>query len=414
MSNVPESERPSEARLRHQLDVQAQQINRVLSHHQVPASVTGGTVHSRVVQFNLQTQIHAGIERIRGLKDDLITALGVNDVAVSRENDRWQLNVSRPDDPPVPLLKLLASTSSLPPRTIPIGLADGGQPVLLNFPTSRMSHIMIAGDKGAGKTSLLRAMATAIAMTTRQAQCQLQIIDPAWNNDEQPTAHDSPLLPLGYLPHMLSDPAFGMDSGITIIEFLDEEMTYRHQQSIQTPHLIIFIDHLETFLEHAGTITKSAFIRLLQYGSRTGIHLVMATERPDSPYIDSTIKSCFSIRIAGRIKDNTAARRFGGATLEQASMLYGEGDFLISTGDKVTYFQAAHIGDYDLHHALFDLARPAGPRLLAHQYSAQPRVTFNKASGQTPPVTFSVRGGVVDIGNETLSTEIDDPDSIPF
>lgn len=99
MSNVPESERPSEARLRHQLDVQAQQINRVLSHHQVPASVTGGTVHSRVVQFNLQTQIHAGIERIRGLKDDLITALGVNDVAVSRENDRWQLNVSRPDDP---------------------------------------------------------------------------------------------------------------------------------------------------------------------------------------------------------------------------------------------------------------------------------------------------------------------------
>ena len=152
MCNVPESERPSEARLRHQLDVQAQQINRVLSHHQVPASVTGGTVHSRVVQFNLQTQIHAGIERIRGLKDDLITALGVNDVAVSRENDRWQLNVSRPDDPPVPLLKLLASTSSLPPRTIPIGLADGGQPVLLNFPTSRMSHIMIAGDKGAGKT----------------------------------------------------------------------------------------------------------------------------------------------------------------------------------------------------------------------------------------------------------------------
>lgn len=400
--------------MRHQLDVQSQQINRVLSHHRVPATVTGGTVQPRVVQFDLQAQINAGIERIRGLKDDLISALGVNDVFVSREDDRWQLNVSRPDDPPVPLLKLLASIPSLPPRTIPVGLADGGRPVLIGFPTSRMTHIMIAGDGGAGKTSLLRAMASALALTTRQAQCQLQIIDPLWDGGRQLAAQSCPLLPLGYLPHMVSDPAFGIDAAAAILEFLDEEMTYRRQEKVQTPHIIIFVDHLETFLENAGAKSRSAFIRLLQYGSRTGIHLVMATERPDSPRLDSTVKSCLATCIAGRITDIAVARRFGGPALEQASSLYGEGDFLTITGDEVTYFQAAHIGDYDLHHILADLTRPTVPRLLAHAYSAQQRVTINKSGGQTPPVTFSVRGGVVDLGHETEPTETDYPDSIPF
>ncbi|MCB8935783.1 MAG: hypothetical protein H6663_09985 [Candidatus Promineofilum sp.] len=72
-----EQESSSEARLRHQLDVQSQQISRVLTHHRVPATITGGTVRSRLVSFELQTQIAAGLEKILGLKRDLGSALGV-------------------------------------------------------------------------------------------------------------------------------------------------------------------------------------------------------------------------------------------------------------------------------------------------------------------------------------------------
>lgn len=414
MSNVPETERPSEARLRHQLDVQSQQINRVLSHHHVPATVTGGTVRPRVVQFDLQTQINAGIERIRGLKGDLISALGVGDVAVTGDDGRWRLNVARPDDPPVPLLKLMASISTLPPRTIPIGLADGGQPVILGFPANRMSHVLIAGEPGAGKTSLLRAMAVGLALSNRQAQCQIQIIDPQWEDGERLSAQQCPLLPLGYLPHMLTDPAFGMAASVAIIDFLAEEMAYRRRERVQCPHIVVFVDHVVSLLESAAAKTRSDVIRLLQYGSQAGIHLVMTTDRPHSPLLDSTIKSCLATRLIGRITDAAVARRAGGVQLDQAPLLYGEGDFLAVTGEEVTYFQAAHIGDYDLHHTLAELGSHSRPRLLARPYSARPRVEIDRGNGRAQPVPFSVRGGVVDLGKESEPEEEDDPDSIPF
>ena len=108
-SNGMESEPLAEARLRHQLGVQSQQINRVLSHHHVPAQVSGGVVRPRILSFDIQTQLAAGLERVRGLKDDLINALGVSDVAVVREEGQWRLRVGRPDDAPVPLVRLLKS-----------------------------------------------------------------------------------------------------------------------------------------------------------------------------------------------------------------------------------------------------------------------------------------------------------------
>ena len=76
----------AEVKLRHQLDVQTRQIDRVLNHHRVPATVSGGEVRPKVVSFDLQTQIAHGLERIRGLKDDLMTALGVGDVVVSHDD----------------------------------------------------------------------------------------------------------------------------------------------------------------------------------------------------------------------------------------------------------------------------------------------------------------------------------------
>mgnify|MGYP003621086168 CR=1 FL=1 len=92
----------SQARLRHFLDVQSRQIARVLNHHRVPASVVGGSVQSRTVSYDLQTHLTAGLERVRGLKDDLKSALGVGDVAVVREEGQWRLRVGRPEDAAVP------------------------------------------------------------------------------------------------------------------------------------------------------------------------------------------------------------------------------------------------------------------------------------------------------------------------
>lgn len=381
----------AEVKLRHQLDVQTRQIDRVLNHHRVPATVSGGEVRPKVVSFDLQTQIAHGLERIRGLKDDLMTALGVGDVVVSQDDGQWRLRVARPDDPPVPLLRLMNVTPGIPQRTAVIGMADGGQPVLLRFAANKVTNVLIAGETGAGKTSLLRSIALSLAAANRQSALQLLVMD--GRSDEESTRRTA-LLPLGYLPHMLTDPALGSEACATLLHFLAEEMTYRRRDRVQSPRIIVLIDHVLSLMD-SGPQVKDDLLRLLQHGAQAGIHLVMATDTPDSPLLDSTVKACLSMRIIGRIADPTVARRLAGTRLDQAPLLYGEGDFLAVNGENVIYFQAAYAGDYDMHLKLTEMLRGDRPRLLARPYSSRPRVA-GEPQPQTPR-TFAMRDGAVDL-----------------
>ena len=377
--------------MRHHLYVQTRQIDRVLNHHRIPATISGGEVRPKFISFDLQTQISSGLERIRGLKDDLMTALGVGEVAVSQDDGQWRLRVARPEDPPVPLLRLLDVTPGMTPRTAVIGMADGGQPVMMRFAANKVTHVLIAGEPGAGKSSLLRTVALSLATTNRQSALQLLVMDA--RSDEE-SGYRTPLLPLGYLPHMLTDPALGSEACASLLHFLVEEMTYRRRDRVQSPRIIVLIDHVLTLLE-SGPKVKDDLLRLLQHGAQAGIHLVMATDSPESPLLDSTIKACLSMRIIGRISDPTTARRLAGMRLEQAPLLYGEGDFLAVGGEDVTYFQAAYVGDYDLHLKLAEMLRGDRPRLLARPYSSRPRVP-GEAKQQTP-LTFAMRDGTVDL-----------------
>ncbi len=393
-----DSESSTEVRLRHQLDVQTRQIDRVLSRHRIPASVSGGEVRPKIVSFDLQTQISSGLERIRGLKDDLMSALGVGEVAVSQDSGQWRLRVAQPDDPPVPLLRLMNGTPGIPPRTAVIGMADGGQPVLLRFAANKVTHVLIAGEPGAGKTSLLRSIALSLAVANRQSALQLLVMD---GRSDEAGDRRTPLLPLGYLPHMLTDPALGSEACASLLHFLAEEMTYRRRDRVQSPRIIVLIDHVLALLE-SGSQVRDDLLRLLQHGAQAGIHLVMASDSPGSPLLDSTVKACLSMRVIGRMSDPTIARRLAGVRLDQAPLLYGEGDFLAVSGEEVTYFQAAFAGDYDLHLKLTELRRGDRPRLLARPYSARPRVAGEPQS-QTPRA-FAMRDGVIDL----------DPDGVDF
>lgn len=392
-----DAEKLSKARLRHQLGVQAQQINRVLSHHHVPATVAGGVVRSRMISFDLQTQLAAGLERVRGLKDDLISALGVSDVSVVREDGQWRLRVGRPDDAPVPLLRLQASLPKLPPATAAVGMADNGQPVLLRFGANRVKHVLIAGEPGAGKTTLLRSIAAGMALTHRQSALQLLVLDPrGLDSDETGAPH--PLRPLGLLPHILTDPTGTVEECAAIVHFLAEEMEYRRREQVQCPRIVTLIDHVVTLLDEAGDATRHDLLRLIQYGAAAGIHLVMATDQPGAPFLmDRTLRVGVSARLIGRLSDVAAERKVAGMAIDNAPVRYGEGDFLAVVGGEVTYFQAAFIGDYDLHMELSKLAAGARPRLLAQPYSPRPKLARETSDQKT----FRWREEGVDMGNDS-------------
>lgn len=393
-----------EQKLRHQIAVQSHQIQRVFSEHQLDARIAGGTVQSHVISFDLQSQLSAGLERLRNLQGELKNALGVTDVSLLREDGKLQLRIGRPYEPPVPLLPLLEAYPDLPPATIPIGLTEDGRPMLVQFDTDTVGNVLIAGSSLAGKTTLVRTMAAALALCNRQSELQLIILDPLKapqansGSEEAAIRHSQPgerlLQPLNYLPHLVTDVVQGLAEGASVLQFLADELAYRQEQKVFLPRIVLFIDHAVTLLERGGSPVSDIVLRLLQRGSDVGIHLVLATSRPGAAELDTALKANFALRLVGRVESPNEAYQAAGVRGSQADALQGFGDFVAILGDERTYFQAAYIGDYDLHMSLTGLYGQQRPRLLAQPFETRVRLAQEKSVDNQ---TFSVKNGEVSL-----------------
>lgn len=403
MSNN-QSATPDE-KLRYRLDLQAHQIDAVLDHHQVEGVVTSGTVQPRIVEFDVHAPLSAGLERMRGLKDNLMAVLGVQDLSLNKQDGRWRLQVSREKELPVPLAGLLADLGEVPSTTAVIGLTDNQQPVLLRFGPDDVRHALIAGDPGAGKTTLMRTIATSLALTNRQSDVQLLLIH--GGREAEIDSQNLPELwrPLAYLPHLMTDLVDDPEVSAEVLHFLVGEMTYRRKQRVRLPRIIVLIDNVVSLLDTGGQSVTDDVLRLLQHGSTAGIHLVMSTAQADSAALDVLFLSNISVRLVGKLSDPNSARKVLGDVDVHAEYLQGAGEFLAVADGKLSYFQVADMGDYDLHWELNRLLTGPRPRLLAQPYDTRQVATSTKQVDTTPQ-TFKRENGVqwIDPCQEVSST----------
>jgi DNA segregation ATPase FtsK/SpoIIIE-like protein len=191
-------------------------------------------------------------------------------------------------------------------------------------------------------------------------------------------------------------------------------MTYRRREHMALPRIIILIDHIVSYLESSSAEAKNDLYRLLQYGAQAGIHLVLAADRPDSLLLDSTLKASLTMRLIGQLSDPIVARRVAGIPLEQATRLYGEGDFLAVAGDDVTYFQAAYVSDYELHHQLTEMNQSARPILLAQPYSSRPRIKDKPAKTSPSSRMFTMHDGSIELDTNPPVSGEDPSERLPF
>ncbi len=357
----------NQKRLQHQLQVQSKQIERVFSSHSVPATVAGGMVEPRSVRFDVQTQLNSGWERLKNVKTDLKQALGVNDVALQQQGEQVQVQVERPYDPPVALLDLINLVEDIPPGTAVLGLAEDGRPVLLNFLNKEITHILITGSERAGKTELMRTIAASLAFQNRQSTLQLILLDPLRSG---PVVNNSTsvLQPLNYLPHMLADIGQKMADILELLDFLTNELQYRLQEKINTPHIVVLVDQADCLVERGGKPVNDAIRKLLQRGQQAGIHLVISMRGKTIPTPTSAWLKYLPMHIVGKIGQDETIAESDASHQTEAENLLGEGDFIATMGRSKTHFQAAYIGDYDLHMGLQNLLK-SRPILLAHSIS---------------------------------------------
>ena len=363
-----------EKRLQHQLEIQSLQIERLLSQHNVSARVEGGSVRPQAIRFDLQMGMSQSVERLKSLKDDLLRSLGGAAVNFGQENGRLSVEIDR-EEVPVPLLELLPMLDEYPPLTALLGLAEDERPILLNFSEEDMTHILIAGDPGAGKSNLIRTMAISLAMKTRQSQLQFVICHPG---TEMSTSNL--LAPLSYLPHMLASVVKSPEETTHLFRFLNDEMAYRREQGIKTPTILLVVDGLVQVLEASNGELQQPFTKLLRHGADVGIHLVLATSRPKDERIARWLKSDLPVRIVGQVGDTDAAYAATGVADSQAEYLLGSGDFIATGNGEKLRFQAAFIGDYDLHLVIDELHRKRPPAILAKMVSTRPSVELNETA----------------------------------
>lgn len=356
-----------EERLRHQLEVQSRQIERVFSTHQVSARVAGGQVETQSIRFDLQSHLESGLHRLRGLKQDLLGALGVADMSlVKDERGQWRLDIVRPHEPPVALLDLLPMLPDLPENTAVLGLDEEGSPLLLPFADPTITHLFIVGADGAGKTSLLRTIAVSLAMTNRQSKLQLLVVDP-----DQPGKQNRQLAPLMFLPHLLSQVIADAGEALNTLQVLVDEMYHRLKYETTQPTIVTLIDNVETLFVDATEEMQSALTELLQRGDEAGIHLVLGSSQPTGEWLTSLMRANLPLRLVGQVRDEAESLAATAVVGAEANYLLGQGDFLAIADDDQLHFQAAFIGNYDLHLTLETIHRNRPRPLLAQPLQLQ-------------------------------------------
>ena len=224
-------------------------------------------------------------------------------------------------------------TAALP---VPLGLGSGGEPVMADL--ARMPHTLVAGSTGSGKSVCMNAIITGLIMTKTPLELRLIMLDPKRVE----------LTPYQGIPHLYHPVVVEADRAVIVLKSLVDEMMGRFRQLEQAsvkniasynennkekmPYLVILVDELaDLMLTSAGDVER-LLVRLAQLGRATGVHLVVATQRPSVDVVTGLIKANFPSRISFAVMSQIDSRTILDSV--GAEKLLGRGDMLYMPIDK--------------------------------------------------------------------------------
>ena len=377
-----------------ELEFMADRIEAVLSSHRVRARVTGGTVTPRWVRFEVLPAVGARISRIKGLHEELASALDAPDCRVSRQGATVAIEIPRADPQPVRLLSLLRQINLdvVPPATATLGLAEDGSPLLIRLPSPNVAHVLTAGTTGSGKTVLLQAMILSLAMANTPPsspragegrELAMVLIDPK--------GHAFSIF--AGLPHLvrpvIHDASEATEALLSLVRLM-EKRGRGHNRSSTPPPVIVVIDELADLLMVSGKPAQQALTRLTQRGREAGIHIVAATQKPTAAVLGPLVKANFPVRLVGRVTSIEDARTATGWSGTGAERLTGQGDFLAVAKGRVIHFQSAYISHDEIAEVmeeLYGLPAVIPQAAVADELTEQPSPAITMPPSTLPPAT---------------------------
>lgn len=322
----------------------AQSIADTLATFDIPARVVDWVAGPTVTLFEVEIAKGVRLARVTALADDLALSLAASTVRILAPIPGKSLvgievpNVRRSS---VTLGDVLVPAGEGGPLLLAIGKDVAGAPVLADLAT--MPHLLIGGTTGSGKSVAINAMLMSVLMRTTPAEVRLILIDP--KRVELSLYNSVPHL---YVP-VVTEPKQAasalawsvseMERRLKVLQTAGARNIGSYNAMVQDgkapeggeelPYLIIVIDELADLMMVAAKEVEDSIVRIAQLARAAGIHLVVATQRPEANVVTGIIKA----NITNRIAFNVASAIDSRVILDQpgAEKLVGLGDMLFST-----------------------------------------------------------------------------------
>jgi S-DNA-T family DNA segregation ATPase FtsK/SpoIIIE len=316
-------------------------IKRTLESFGIPVDMGEINIGPKVTRYTLKPAEGVKLSRITALHQDLALQLAAHPIRIEAPIPGKSLVGIEVPNKTAALVRLgslmgYKEFSASGPLGFVLGRDVTGEPVFADI--ERMPHLLISGSTGSGKSVLLHSLLVSLFFKNSPATLRAIMIDP---KRVELSAYEG-------LPHLVSPVVTENKKAIGVFRWALAEMDRRydillkagnrdigsynasHKQSI-LPYLLIVVDELADLMSTYGREVEGLVVRLAQMARATGIHLVLATQRPSVEVITGLIKANIPARIALQVASQIDSRTILDAA--GAEKLLGGGDLLLISSE---------------------------------------------------------------------------------
>ncbi|MHB8892695.1 MAG: DNA translocase FtsK, partial [Candidatus Limnocylindrales bacterium] len=310
----------------------------------IDVTIVGRNAGPVVTQYEVQPAPHVKVSRVEALSDDLAMALAARSLRIEAPiPGKSAVGIEIPNKdfmivPLRPILQDLDFNASGTRLTFALGRDVGDRPMAVDL--GKMPHLLIAGATGSGKSVMVNALITSLLCNATPDDVRMILVD--LKRVELAGYRD--------LPHLLVPVITEPERAKSALKWAVAEMENRYRKfagatarnikafnetrvdpADRMPYIVIVIDELADLMMREGKNVEDPIVRLAQKARATGIHMVLATQRPSVNVVTGLIKANFPSRIAFAMASQIDSRTI--LDTPGAEDLIGRGDMLYQPSD---------------------------------------------------------------------------------